>query len=229
MTNHHQMHPKEFLVGAVIGSLLGGVSALLMAPSSGSKIRQNIKDAYCDLNHRTHDCLDSFERKKRCLSKLFSSDDSSDWIDCAKDAYEKVSKGFKSITGREEVDNGYKDFVIGGIIGGVLGATAGLLLAPKSGENIRHDLSEAYHDISDRTHDFAHDINKKGHAFARQASKRTNKWMNLAKHIMEDFGDHVHDTADEVSERVSDFKDHRLNDVLDWVSFGYKLWRKLGK
>lgn len=38
---------------------------------------------------------------------------------------------------------GAKQLIIGGIIGGAVGATAALLLAPKTGEEIRKDLQES--------------------------------------------------------------------------------------
>lgn len=37
--------------------------------------------------------------------------------------------------------NHSKDFLIGGLIGGVIGATAALLLAPKSGKELRSDIA----------------------------------------------------------------------------------------
>ena len=39
---HHHVHTKEFIVGAAIGSLLGSVAALLIAPKSGKKLREAI-------------------------------------------------------------------------------------------------------------------------------------------------------------------------------------------
>lgn len=37
-----------------------------------------------------------------------------------------------------------KDFFLGALIGGVIGATAALLLAPKSGKELRGDISQQY-------------------------------------------------------------------------------------
>ena len=47
--SHNQMSSKEFIIGATIGSLLGGASAFLLAPKSGKKIRRDICDLYDDL------------------------------------------------------------------------------------------------------------------------------------------------------------------------------------
>ncbi len=38
--------------------------------------------------------------------------------------------------------NGGKDFLLGAVVGGILGAVSALLLAPKSGRELRSDLSE---------------------------------------------------------------------------------------
>lgn len=52
--------------------------------------------------------------------------------------------------------------VLAGIgIGVLVGAVAGLLLAPKSGEEIRGDVAQKLHDLTDKVSDLAHDVKTK--------------------------------------------------------------------
>jgi gas vesicle protein len=48
---------------------------------------------------------------------------------------------------KENQQSGTKDFLLGALIGGVVGAATALLLAPKSGKDIR----STFHDIKDAT------------------------------------------------------------------------------
>lgn len=45
------------------------------------------------------------------------------------------------------------DFIAGTIVGGILGGIAGLLLAPKSGCELRKDIEDAYHQASEKLED----------------------------------------------------------------------------
>ena len=38
-----------FLIGTLIGGLLGTATALLLAPKSGNKLRQDLSDKYCEM------------------------------------------------------------------------------------------------------------------------------------------------------------------------------------
>lgn len=62
------------------------------------------------------------------------------------------SNSTQQTAGNYNVRNGLVYFLIGGGIG----AAAALLLAPKSGPELRHDISEAAHKGYDETMEFAH-------------------------------------------------------------------------
>lgn len=198
---------KEFIIGAAVGSLLGGVAALLTAPKSGKKIRQDICDTYCDLSKRTQELA----HKGKNLANSFGSHHES-WADKAKHLFSK-----------EEEESMGKDFLIGGLAGGVLGAVAGLLLAPKSGEELREDIMETYDDVSE----YAHDVAKRGKGFAKSSQKRANKWLNLAREVVDEFAEDTHDKTEEFVENAKEFIDHRMHDVMDWASIGVRLWKVL--
>jgi gas vesicle protein len=68
-----------------------------------------------------------------------------------------------------------KDFLIGAIVGGVLGAMAALLMAPKSGRELRKDISEQYETISEKTQQIASTVGDKTQQIANTVSEKTQQ------------------------------------------------------
>jgi len=67
MSNHNRS--RDFLIGATVGSLLGTVSALLLAPKSGRKLRQDLCDTCCEMTDKTQDITNKLNKKKKMLNK----------------------------------------------------------------------------------------------------------------------------------------------------------------
>ncbi|QGQ97482.1 YtxH domain-containing protein [Paenibacillus psychroresistens] len=87
-----------------------------------------------------------------------------------------------------------KDFIIGAVVGGLLGAMAALLLAPKSGRELRQDLTEQYGTISEKTQQIASTVSEKTQqiastvgektaSIAKSATTHTNEWVDKAKDV----------------------------------------------
>jgi gas vesicle protein len=76
-----------------------------------------------------------------------------------------------------------KDFIIGAVVGGLLGAMAALLLAPKSGSELRKDIAEGYETISDKTQQIASTVSEKTTAIAKTAAAQTSEWVDKAKDV----------------------------------------------
>ncbi|TCS95073.1 YtxH domain-containing protein [Hazenella coriacea] len=51
-----------------------------------------------------------------------------------------------------------RDFLLGAVVGGVVGATVALLTSPKSGKEMREDLKQGVENIKDRSADFLSNI-----------------------------------------------------------------------
>lgn len=51
-----------------------------------------------------------------------------------------------------------KDFVIGVLIGGIIGAAAALLLAPKSGRELRNELTDSYQTVAKKTQELVKQV-----------------------------------------------------------------------
>jgi gas vesicle protein len=76
-----------------------------------------------------------------------------------------------------------KDFIMGAVVGGLLGAMAALLLAPKSGRELRQDISNQYETISEKTQQIASTVGEKTATIAKTATTQTSEWVDKAKDV----------------------------------------------
>lgn len=86
----------------------------------------------------------------------------------------------KEIVREAKNDINTKDFMIGALIGGMLGGAAALLLAPKSGKELRSDLNDGAKYISDKTEKIKQTAIEKGTELAEVAKTKTN---NLSEKV----------------------------------------------
>ncbi|WJV31314.1 YtxH domain-containing protein [Rossellomorea sp. AcN35-11] len=75
-----------------------------------------------------------------------------------------------------------KDFMIGTLIGGIVGAATALLLAPKSGKDLRHDLNEQATVIREKTGQWKDTAVEKSNEFAAVAKEKSSA---LTKSVQE--------------------------------------------
>ena len=70
-----------------------------------------------------------------------------------------------------------KDFLIGGLIGGMIGAAAALLLAPKSGKELRSDLAstESGQYICQKANELKQSVAQKGEELTEQYKEVTTE------------------------------------------------------
>lgn len=79
----------------------------------------------------------------------------------------------KSDDSRDSINS--KDFMIGALIGGIVGAAAALFLAPKSGRELRSDINEGAKYLSDKTEKMRQTAVEKGSEFAEVAKVKTSQ------------------------------------------------------
>jgi gas vesicle protein len=72
------------------------------------------------------------------------------------------------------------------IVGAVIGAAAGLLLAPKSGRETRSDLKRLSEDISDTISDFTEDAKDKGRKFYEQGREKVLSGKDKINEVFEE-------------------------------------------
>lgn len=76
-----------------------------------------------------------------------------------------------------------KDFVLGALVGGIIGAAAALLLAPKSGRELRQDIGEGYQVVVEKTTEIAGDLSQKGQVLVDQAKEKGTELVGKAKDV----------------------------------------------
>ena len=69
--------------------------------------------------------------------------------------------------------NNSKDFIVGSLVGGVIGAVTALFLAPKSGKEIRDDLGQQASIVKGRTEKFTSQTLEKSAGIANTAKEKT--------------------------------------------------------
>lgn len=74
-----------------------------------------------------------------------------------------------------------KDLLIGAVVGGILGAATALLFAPKSGRELRSDISEQAQAANDKTVQIASTISQKTQEVAKTVSTTTSELYGKAK------------------------------------------------
>lgn len=146
----------DLLKGALIGGILGGAAALLLAPKSGKELRDDIGDTYNKLSATTQDVAENLRQTGRKCLHPFQD---------------------------ECEENHNSSFLIGGAIGAVIGVVAALLLAPQSGEELRDVLGDKYESIREKAEDFASDINSKRRSAMDQVSDWKDTLMTIVNKL----------------------------------------------
>lgn len=234
MSSSH-LTTKQFIIGATIGSLLGSISAVLLTPKTGKKMRRDICNFYEDISDKTSDVTDNMLRKSRCLVNSVNCH-TSDWTDKAKSLMSEMSSCLSHFGGKNTkqsiVEDHTQDFLIGALGGAIIGAVAGLLLAPKPGKKIQDDILDTYNDISDAAQDFAESAHKKGKRVVKNARKQAHAWLDLAKNLIDEFVEGAEDINENITDKVHHFTDtgrEKLNHALDWIGVGLRVWRAFKK
>ncbi|MEI2666639.1 YtxH domain-containing protein [Rossellomorea sp. LJF3] len=75
-----------------------------------------------------------------------------------------------------------KDFMIGTLIGGIVGAAAALLMAPKSGKDLRHDINEKTVVLKEKTGQWKDSAVEKSNELAAVAKEKSSA---LTKSVQE--------------------------------------------
>ncbi|WP_277678819.1 YtxH domain-containing protein [Gracilibacillus dipsosauri] len=88
-----------------------------------------------------------------------------------------------------------KDFLIGSLIGGIVGASLALIFAPKSGKELRGDLNQGAHYVKERANEL------KGVAY-----EKGNEWKSYAKDQSENIGRVVSEKSQDITKKLKETK-----------------------
>lgn len=81
----------------------------------------------------------------------------------------------------EEERVNMKDFVIGALVGGIVGAAAGLLLAPKSGKALLSDVAVQAVNLKDKSADFSTTAKDKTVQLSKQIQEQSTQLVEKVK------------------------------------------------
>jgi gas vesicle protein len=185
------MDQLDFLKGAVIGGCVGAVAALFLAPKSGRDLRHDITEGYNTINKKSHQYANDFTGRAQGL--------------------------FNSLQGiEEEQHESSNTFLIGGAVGAVIGALAGLLLAPQAGEKLRDSLGDEYENICDKAKSVVNDLGKKEQDF----EDKLDEWKDV-------FSTVVDKLSSSLNKKGNHGQGRHLDKILDWATLGLRLYNKV--
>jgi len=93
--------------------------------------------------------------------------------------YEYQNGYRESMYSNDEVNS--KDFIIGALVGGIIGAAAALFLAPKSGRELREDVSTQAIQLKDKTADFSSTAKEKTSQLSTQLKEQSGQIVDKVK------------------------------------------------
>lgn len=85
-----------------------------------------------------------------------------DWPDKVRNVRENIFEDMYSLT-ESRSSRRRKIFIGGALLGILMGACSSALLTPKTGRQLRKDLTQKYHGMAHKTHDLVEFINKNGY------------------------------------------------------------------
>ncbi|MBU9714684.1 YtxH domain-containing protein [Evansella tamaricis] len=113
-----------------------------------------------------------------------------------------------------------KDFFIGTLIGGFVGAAAALLFAPKSGKELRHDINEQAKVAKEFTADWTNTAVEKGNQIATSAKEGTTNFARSVSDQSNTLLEKVKDLATSVRKDMAELTESAdsLTDDLEGIS-----------
>lgn len=102
-----------------------------------------------------------------------------------------------------------KDFLIGALVGGIVGAATALLLAPKSGKELRSDINEQVSNLKEKTDHWKDAAVEKSSEMAAAAKEKTTQLKDTAV----EKGNQFAGTVKEKTEKIRDAAVEKSHDL----------------
>src|SRR5690625_1105659 len=116
-----------------------------------------------------------------------------------------------------------KDFLIGTLIGSIIGASAALLLAPKSGKELRQDINQGATKVKEKAVEWKDVAYEKGsewtHQLQEKSKELTEKVKDTTGQLQDRFrrevSDQAKDLAEAIDEAADEFERKEANDLFE--------------
>lgn len=99
-----------------------------------------------------------------------------------------------------------KDLMIGAVVGSVLGAITALLLAPKSGRELRNDIADGVQQVSEKTQRLAGDVAEKSKQIVSVVTETSQTTVETIGRHTSDWASKAKEVAIQVGEEVKSWK-----------------------
>lgn len=113
--------------------------------------------------------------------------------------------------------NNSKDFIVGSLVGGLIGAATALFLAPKSGKEIRNDLGQQASIVKGRTEKFTSQTLEKSAGLANVAKEKTVSLSQVVSEQSSQIMNKVRDLTNTTNEQ-RDVIETEVADALEQIS-----------
>ena len=131
---------RSILKPVLIGSAVGAGIALMLAPKSGTGIRKDLKRFAANARDQVADVIDEgMDLYEEAGDVVVGA------VKTGKKAYDEGTKGLKKLIFKKE-----RSLMAPILVSGVIGAGIALLLAPKSGREVRRDLKRIAANTQDK-------------------------------------------------------------------------------
>src|SRR5699024_12850906 len=95
-----------------------------------------------------------------------------------------------------------KDFIIGTLIGGIVGASAALLFAPKSGKELRGDINQGASQMKDKAANWKDTAYDKSLELKDKAYKRGSELKDMAYERRSELTERENEKGSDVTEKA---------------------------
>ncbi|MDX8047485.1 YtxH domain-containing protein [Gracilibacillus sp. S3-1-1] len=111
------------------------------------------------------------------------------------------------MTYENQNDNGQninsKDFLIGSLIGGIVGASLALIFAPKSGKELRSDLNQGAHYVKDRANEWKDVAYEKGNEWTKYAKEQSQQLGQVVTEKSYDLTNKLKETSATIQDKIN--------------------------
>lgn len=114
-----------------------------------------------------------------------------------------------------------KDFIIGALVGGMLGAAAALLLAPKAGKELRSDLNEQAVYLKDKSNEISHLAREKSSTIVKTVSEQSNQVATKVKDLTSNLRKDIDKWRAKEEENASELYGEITDDIQDEGKLDY--------
>lgn len=158
---NNNISANKLILGALLGSVVVGTSAVLMSSKKKQTFTSKSSEAIGDLKDKLEEYLNYIGKKSQNISGDIS-DKASDYSSKIHDFALQISDQVEGLGTTENKDK-MKAFLVGGILGGMLGAGASTWMSSGSGnkEEFLTTIGKSANNVKDTIQEILHIIDEK--------------------------------------------------------------------